>query len=236
MHSFLNFHVSVANKTIIVPPPISDSSTSGKKRSVVGPVIGGVIGGLAIVAIIFVAVYFWRHRARHQFPAPTKLRMMEEAGIEEPLTVPYSYDPSTNRSESHHHVPFGQSQPSESSYSVITPIPPPGTGIITSSKEREAYGTYQTHRSLPSIPFSQAGASSIQPPTTRGPTSDASGSSPLVSPSEVAGLRAEVENLRRVMQEIQEDRMEAPPGYHDSQAQNPSQTHLPPGPSQPSHS
>ena len=34
-----------------------------------------------------------------------------------------------------------------------------------------------------------------------------------VSPTDVIGLRAEVENLRRVMQEIRADRFEPPPSY-----------------------
>lgn len=89
------------------------------------------------------------------------------------------------------------------------------SGSSGTSKAREA-----RHRPAPSQGTNSAyttgsGPTSSRVPTTTGSTSELNTVGSPVSPSEVVGLRIEVENLRRVMQEFQVDRMEPPPTYHE---------------------
>lgn len=81
-----------------------------------------------------------------------------------------------------------------------------------SSKAREV-ALNRTHHYAPSLATSsnvggsQAGSASSRDPLSPG---TATGS---ISSTDVLGLRAEVENLRRVMQEIRAERLEPPPEY-----------------------
>ncbi len=129
-------------------------------------------------------------------------------------SVPYDYEPYTETSQLFH----GQNQSSQSPSSI--PVAPIQSGIILSTKAREAVG-FQTQQT---------------PPSTSGPSTSAAlevgGGAPTgsiapmgaanVSPLDVVGLREEMENLRRVVQEMQVDRLEPeePPEYQDVQAQN----------------
>lgn len=72
---------------------------------------------------------------------------------------------------------------------------------------------YSRNTALPSISKASVLESG---PVQQGSTNELNAvtGSPM-SPSEVAGLRVEVENLRRVMQDFQVDRIEPPPTYHE---------------------
>ena len=92
-----------------------------------------------------------------------------------------------------------------------------------SSKAREA-ALNRTHHYAPSIAASSAlgsavgsnaGSASSRDPLSpgSGPGAGSAVGSSSLSPTDVMGLRAEVENLRRVMQEIRAERFEPPPEY-----------------------
>ena len=194
------------------------------KKSVVGPAVGGVIGGLALLGVVVLGAFFWKRRIKHQFPSHDKVEMQGDV-LERPMTVPYNYNPYEQQ-QGPESAPLRQVQPSQSS--VVLPTVATQGGVLASSKAREAAG-YLSHRTLPST-VSSSGPSSSGPASSREPPTEASGPTVAhISPTEVQGLRAEVENLRRAMEEIQAERMEAPPGYHDSQAQNsnPTQVFIP---------
>ncbi|KAJ3489051.1 hypothetical protein NLI96_g2424 [Meripilus lineatus] len=236
--------LNVPHKNIVVPSLPQVNQEAQKKASVVGPAVGGTIGGLALVGIAVLGAFLWRRRARRlNSETPDGMR---EAGIAEPFPIPYDYNPHQDQQQ---YSPYRNQQqqqqqlqqqhdlssqathaePSQSSLAL------PQTGVILSSKAREAAG-YLPQRSLPSNVSSGPATTSTAPASSREPPSEASGHSAApVSPSQVEGLRAEVENLRRVMQEMRAERLEAPPNYHDIQSQGPSTTQpfVPTDPTQP---
>ena len=76
---------------------------------------------------------------------------------------------------------------------------------LQEAKAREAARNNQPQYA-PSAAGSQTLSASSQEPLSPGTVAS-------LSSTDVVGLRAEVENLRRVMQEIRQERMEAPPEY-----------------------
>ncbi len=191
--------------------PHPESQPRSTKKSAVGPIVGGVVGGLALISAVVLGAFLWRRRAKRQSSAETRMR---EAGIE-PQTVPYNYEPCTETSQNSR----GQAQPSQSSSSI--PVAPSQSGTILSTKAREAAGL-QTQQTPPSTIAGAPGTSAASVVSGGASTGSAAPSgAAAVSPLDVVGLRVEVENLRRVMQEMQVDRLEAPPGYQDVQTQGP---------------
>ena len=88
--------------------------------------------------------------------------------------------------------------------------------VVVSSKARERALNTHHHYAPSTITDSSGPGSEIAPSaSSRDPLSPSSGtrSAASISPTEVLGLRAEVENLRRVMQEIRAERFEPPPEY-----------------------
>ncbi len=205
---------SVANKTIEARPPPGHQLA---KKSIVGPVVGGIIGGLALISIVVLGAFLWRRRAARQF-SPTKASTYD-AGIE-PEAVPYDYNPYAGASQNPLLNSLTQPQPQFSESPSAPPVTLGVSGIISSSKAREAAG-YLTHATPPST-VASGPSSSTGPASSREPPTEFSTPSvgPNVSPLDVAGLRVEVENLRRVMQEMQIGQLEAPPGYNDIQTQS----------------
>lgn len=194
--------LSLKSQEITVPS--SNSTLQPKKKSVVGPVVGGVIGGLAIM-ICVVGAFLWRRRATR----PSSMQNKTDKVENEPMTVPYDYNPFTEMSQN----------PMPSQSSLPLPAVPNQSGVILSVKAREAAG-YLNHRTPPSTLDSDPTSTSAEfrrpaPASGRAPSSE----TPRVSTSDVSGLRHEVENLRQAMQELQAERLGAPPGYHDIQAQ-----------------
>ena len=81
-----------------------------------------------------------------------------------------------------------------------------------SSKAREV-ALNRTHHYAPSVATSSNVGSQTGSSSSRDLLSPGSSASHSISPTDVLGLRAEVENLRRVMQEIRAERFEPPPEY-----------------------
>ncbi len=212
----LHFHISIdsiANKPVLVPPP-PDPRAHSTKKNVVGPVVGGVIGGLALITAITLGAFLWRRRSRNYLPTKAGI---QKSGID-PEAVPYDYNPSAGTGI--YQNPHGGTQTPRSSSSL--PVAFIQSGVILSTKAREA-ARNRTRQTPPdtliSVPStSTALATSREPPTDPEPSTPI-GAAPRMSSLDVVGLRIEVENLRRAMQDIQIDRLEAPPGYQDVQAQ-----------------
>lgn len=141
---------------------------------------------------------------------------MREAGIE-PEAIPYNYDPSTETPQNPVLEPLIRPLPQPP---VIVPVAPV-QGVISSSKTREAAG-YLIHPTPPSTLGSDPGLRTGSV-VSGGPSTGSTAPSAVlpVSSMEVEGLRVEMENLRRAMQELQGDRLDAPPGYQDVQSQGP---------------
>ncbi|TBU41779.1 hypothetical protein BD309DRAFT_964560 [Dichomitus squalens] len=116
-----------------------------------------------------------------------------------------------------HHLSEGNLAYATDSFESMQP------SAVHVSKAREAAQT-RVHAYAPSIATSSAVGSALGSQTgsasSRDPLSPGSGSATgsgsvatSLSPTDVLGLRAEVENLRRVMQEIRAERFEPPPEY-----------------------
>lgn len=182
---FAPLALSVSNKSIVFPPS-TVGHVSNKTHVNVGAIAGGVVGGVFALGLILVAILLWRRRTR------VVSRRDKDYVIEnpEPLAFPYESAPF---------VPSREAEPRG-------PTPP----VMMSSKLRE-HLRGQQHQSTPSSSAYSitAPGSSREPPSTLGTGSDVAS----LSPNEIIGLRTEVENLRRVMQELHADRLEAPPEY-----------------------
>lgn len=180
---------SVPHKTIVVPLP---HTSPAHKKSVIGPAVGGALGGLALV--ILSGTFLKKCRTRRQLGDTRK--------PVEPFPTPYEYNPYQQQQDDES---FGATRP-------LVPLPR-SSAVISSSKAREAIG-----------PLSQLLPPNIIPPiSSSSPTSrHAQTSSPAigpVSPAQVEDLRAEMENLTRVVRAMQAERMETPPNYFDIQSQ-----------------
>lgn len=206
---FAPLALNLPNLAIVAPPippaPRSSGSpadSSSKHRSA-GPIAGGVISGLALVAFSIIGVLFWRKRR-------DKGNMDIETFPSKPMEV---YTSLTLGSNDH-------SSPQDQTTQTSLPM-------IMSSKAREAMARMvQNHPAHdPSPNTSLASGSRSTPASSREPPTVASGSgsgprgntsrsrSANLSNTEVVGLRVEVENLKRVMQRLQVERVESPPSY-----------------------
>ncbi|KAH9942459.1 uncharacterized protein BXZ73DRAFT_88030 [Epithele typhae] len=123
---------------------------------------------------------------------------------------PHSPTMSTSTRFTTNHAGVGATAAAGATGAAPTPLctrplspAPPRTSLPSPRRTRSVSGSSDAR--------SQAPTASSREPLSIGPTS-MSGQS-VVSPTDVLGLRAEVENLRRVMQEIRAERMEPPPEY-----------------------
>ena len=150
-----------------------------------------------MIGVVVLGAFLWKCRRKYQFPATDMVDMSE-------LMVPYDYNPQPQEPGT---IPFRQLQPQFWSPLVLPTPPLRQGGMILSSKAREAARNL-THRRLSdrvtSVPSSDTPLSSQDPPETS--SSNALG----ISTPSVQGLRTEVENLRRAMEDMQAERMEAP--------------------------
>ncbi|RPD75342.1 hypothetical protein L226DRAFT_534905 [Lentinus tigrinus ALCF2SS1-7] len=256
---FSHLALTVPNTTIVVPADAtssgsgSNSKSGDGKKSNIGAIVGGVVGGIAVVGLGILGFFLWRRRRNPHDDYAEKVEFVDE--IHRPSLSPYSYPPNQDA------VPFpydstvplagrpsgsdfaGQSQytdpgvaglgtpsipaaprspssPSTNSgyaqlaYDSPTPQPLSQAGI---SKAREAALNRPQHQYTSSMSASSATGSAAPTASSTDPLSPSSGSrsgvGSSISPTEVVSLRAEVENLRRVMQEIRADRFEPPPEY-----------------------
>ncbi len=155
-----------------------------------GAIVGGVIGGLVLVGIT--AAIFVVLRKRH---TQAKAEVMKQAPHPLPL-VPYGQDPS-----------IGPMRGAHGSNAISPSQDPPSR-----AKAREVLlSRMRQDAPSDSIATSSNISSQTALASSRDPLSP--GGLHSVSSTEVLGLRAEVEHLRRVIQGIQVERLESPPEY-----------------------
>lgn len=179
----------------------SNGGTASKSN--VGPIVGGVVGGVGgAVLLALLGFFLWRRsRSGAQYDGE-KADIHSERPITEP--VPYNYVREDQ-------LPL--------SVAVSDSLPRSSTAVDSSrpSKMREAvgaqYSTPSSQAASTSYTPSRAPASSREPPTATS-SSDLNSARSPISSSEVAGLRAEVENLRREVLLIHGS--EPPPTYHEN--------------------
>ena len=178
--------------TSISTTPVSVSSSSSKTN--VGAIVGGVVGGVGGAALILAAAFFWWRRRK----ASTNDAVYEKANPAEPGIIspePFPYNAAANMSTPN----TEQTQTVDTASEQPPPVP------LMSTKLREHLRQLQPH--TPAGPGSSSTSSgtqshtqtsgsgsrySVDPPTTVGTSPSAR--------SEIHGLRAEVENLRRYME------------------------------------
>ena len=197
--------------------PAASETSSQKKKTNVGAIVGGVIAGVVGLGIIvFLGFFFWR-RSR-----PEQGDIIEKTVIQPNDTIPQAFPYNSAPYEQ----PPPASQPTIDAQSPLDSGELGSSPVLTypSSKARLAALSAMPRSTPPasssSYSTSDRTASSREPPSTssREPLSRATSSrtqtttSPI-SPREVQGLRMEVENLRRVMQSFQNDRFDPPPEY-----------------------
>jgi len=195
---------SVHNTTIVVPPPSSSSpgsssSLTAKSTSHAGAIAGGVVGGVVGLGLVaFAAIFFYRRRCRAE---------LNEKDDDHRVSI----DSHTLPNEITPFVP----QRAREALPVIEAEETSSHGAGTMSEKVREYldsraigpvGAYSSASTSTPSGVSSAPASVVPPSSP--------GSSTQISPVELRGLRTEVENLRRVMQEIHAERLpEAPPEY-----------------------
>lgn len=219
--------LSPAEKIVIPQFPSTQDDPPTKHRSLTGAIVGGVVGGVALI-LLFVSIALYRKKRRSKKETPHV-----EAFVDSPNLT--TYTPFTLKPEKSNTNPRMTSR-----RELLYPLRIP-------EKAREAAGTNQTlvHTPTPASVIVNQNASaatiqdsSIEPPTVaasatsrstrrsnrtgqsgrhgRSARSQGSSSSSgsTLSTREVRGLRAELESLRRMMQSFREvDREWGPPSY-----------------------
>ncbi|KAI1793799.1 hypothetical protein LXA43DRAFT_1180168 [Ganoderma leucocontextum] len=218
--TFRHLALTVPNKTISVA---STGGSGGKPNgrsgsgSNTGAVVGGAIGGLAsigiAVAIIFVILR--KRRRQQQYEKARRAEVVEQAP-HRPTLAPYGFHHAGNGSD--YDVPVNPHSDTTAGSAGI------GTGGMgahqgPSAYDAEASSTNMAYVSdadestaMSPVPSSKAREGGTEQDAPIRAVGSASSRDPL-SPTDVLGLRAEVENLRRVMQEIRAERLEPPPEY-----------------------
>ncbi|EMD37366.1 hypothetical protein CERSUDRAFT_114039 [Gelatoporia subvermispora B] len=203
---FAPLALSVSNKTITIPSSstsgISSSSPSASghssKSANIGAIVGGVIGGLSVIGCVVGALFIMRSRSRKRDAA----RKTSYDGLAEP--EPF-YDSAPAALPSASDIP--RDAPLHTTSPVITPLAE-DLRVISPSKMRE----YMLSRNMMTGPTPGASTgsgetaqplSSVHPPSTDSAASHGA----------IASLQTELESLRRVVHDLQADRMEPPPGY-----------------------
>ncbi len=143
---------------------------------------------------------FWRRSRSPKYDSPEKAEVPRD---ETPRPFPFAYPSPQGTAEQTASLPVSQMQ--------AVPV----TSIVSAKMREYTRHANQYSQSTPSSAYTSSTdpSSSRVPPTVVSDSSQTgSGSSPL-SPQDVQGLRSEVENLRRVMESIQNERLEPPPSY-----------------------
>lgn len=209
---FAPLALNVTSTTIAIPSSSPDGSSNGqavKKSSNIGPIVGGVVGGLGFLLMVGLAVWFWRRRSRTAYDGAE----IEHRGVG--ATTPYQL-PSGRYETYIPEQPMSQTISTPRLDSNGRPSMTTGETLSLGSKAREAM---QGNQSLSGPPASSSipsrSAYSSPPASSQSPPSDVVSPVTQLSATDVAGLRQEVEQLRRVMQEIQLTTNEAPPSYNE---------------------
>ncbi|TFK92712.1 hypothetical protein K466DRAFT_581623 [Polyporus arcularius HHB13444] len=231
---FAPLALTVPNTTIVVSggSPLGDNpdspgsgnspgSTGSNGKPNIGAIVGGAVGGVVLLAIALGAGFFkfcW-HRRRQQragaayhykedifeHPQPYEYGLASQQECS-PNRLGYA-DADTRRA---HAGPADQAaHPSPSNAPYAPPYP-----IVGSSKARERAREMEQR-----YPLSPSGSAEPGPITPRTPNSDVmssrteSGTGGSGVTTDLLGLRAELENLRRVMRGLREERLDPPPQY-----------------------
>lgn len=185
---------SLAPKDIVVSqedPPQGPGTDAHRSRATAGVIAGGVVGGAALVALVAVGVFFLRRRRR----AYSQQNELPHSALWIYGLPPRPHDKRT--------PPYGAM--------AERPL------NLRTSKTREA-----SPHTLPAWPappngHSNTGGISSREPAARGGSRSVGLDPPIEeSPSlrpDVLTLRIELENLRRVVEGIQDERMAPPPEY-----------------------
>ncbi|KAI0793185.1 hypothetical protein C8Q75DRAFT_548169 [Abortiporus biennis] len=220
--------LTLPNTTITVPPPSSASagnSNSGAASgshhtSIVGPVVGGVVGGLALIFLIILGTFFWRRRSRYRFHTPGTY-------VNYDAPKPTAFPPDSQNDIYGGAERGSSTQVNEAGQLVMTASPTGQTAqpvtVVLSSKAREAMMRNSQAAALNRAQYSNSNVTSAPSSSYSGNSNGSSRDPPTEAPvspetqgsfqTDVRGLRAEMESLRRAMLEIQVERMEAPPTY-----------------------
>lgn len=211
---------SLPSKTVVV----ASSKSSSKKK--IGPIVGGVVGGVAVIAILLFAFFMWRRRKngkvqeyredkqsyrnlfglrflghRRQESQPNRIDPIYGSSPHPPAPTPYIT----------HHAPQRSFGESSSGYGGI------GNALLGTSESADS-----TTPQAPPLPRKGRALQPVRrhsstPQQTR-PVSSSSFQSPgsdVSSPDGATVLRAEVESLRREMDELRaRGAYEPPPEYN----------------------
>ena len=195
-------------------PNVNDTARP-ESRTNVGAIAGGVIGGLAIVGIIVAIVIVLlckRSRKQREYEEADTAEVAERAERYPTLTPYYHQHPSSD------FIPVSESTRSDSATAGFAGLGAGDTGTISPSpdlhpKARREAISVSSRRHYPAPSESVAASSNVGSQTGSASSRDLLSPRQSISATDVVGLRAEVENLRRVMQDIRAERLESPPQY-----------------------
>ncbi|KAI0370619.1 DUF1793-domain-containing protein [Pilatotrama ljubarskyi] len=237
--------LSVQNATITVPEsesggpgsssPLGGGGGGGSSKTPIGAVVGGVAGGVTVAALIALGVlHFLRKRRRNHSQEPEKNGSSENPHV--PALSPYSRRPqeSLHASRSTNTLEVDRSWgPDIVGLDGASTVPRPIEGSAAARPSKTHGLTLDTSLAhVPQVPSPSSANATFNPGSASSP-----GPLPLMEPqsippapvitepqtagpnahpqTDVSGLRAEVENLQRAMQELRfrAERLEPPPEY-----------------------
>ncbi|KAI8993903.1 DUF1793-domain-containing protein [Trametes punicea] len=210
------------------PSSSGSNGTTNPHRASVGAIVGGVVGGIIAAALAVLGMcLFLRRRRRHALHAGEKI--VADGEPHRPTLLPYTQFssgsiPLYHGGDAAEALPFAQANPSTSLEMVghtgphtLQPVevPLPSSGNPTSKAQERSRNARLAYAPSASGPSNADSASSREPlsPGESRTTGSGTRSGASLSPTDVLVLRTEVENLRRVMQEIRAERLEPPPEY-----------------------
>ena len=172
------------------------------------------MGALAIVGVIVaIVVVLLRKRSRRQREHEEEdTAEVAERAEHHPTLTPYYRHPSSD------FIPVSESTRSDSATAGFAGLGAGDMGTISpspdlSAKARREAMSVSSRRHYPAPSESVATSSNVGSQTGSASSRDLLSPRQSISATDVVGLRAEVENLRRVMHEIRAERLESPPEY-----------------------
>jgi hypothetical protein len=190
---------------INIPNMVSPHNSA--KKSNVGSIVGGVIGGvIGLGLLVFLAVFFWR--CTREPPGESFEKAIKPPNDFVPRAFPYE-GPREQRPVGHDTGRTSDDRPPRTPDSILPPQSYP------LAKGRETVSPIASDQALLASSILAYNNTSSSPENSSRdlPSLRIDTTANAISPSEVRGLREEVENLRRVMQTFQHDGFESPPEY-----------------------